>query len=107
MSFLMALNHKSVAGISLVLAMLACNLPDIAQPTVVGDQTVTVTAATLQEPTRNGTAVTPTATASPTPSGSAALEKRARSVEHLSYPVGHRFPRRALPAVRRWLVARV
>ncbi len=37
----------------------------------------------------------------------AALEKRARSVEHLSYPVGHRFPRRALPAVRRWLVARV
>jgi predicted esterase len=36
----------------------------------------------------------------------AALEKRARSVEHLSYPVGHRFPRRALPAVRRWLLAR-
>jgi predicted esterase len=36
----------------------------------------------------------------------AALERRARSVEHLSYPVGHRFPRRAVPAVRRWLLAR-
>ena len=35
----------------------------------------------------------------------AALERRARSVEHLSYPVGHRFPRRAVPAVRRWLLA--
>ncbi len=35
----------------------------------------------------------------------AALEQRARSVEHLVYPVGHRFPRRALPAVRRWLLA--
>ena len=36
----------------------------------------------------------------------AALEKRARSMEHWSYPVGHRFPRRAIPAVRRWLLAR-
>jgi predicted esterase len=36
----------------------------------------------------------------------AALERRARSVEHLSYPVGHRFPRGAVPAVRRWLLAR-
>ncbi len=36
----------------------------------------------------------------------AALERRARSVEHWSYPVGHRFPRRALAEVRRWLLAR-
>ncbi len=36
----------------------------------------------------------------------AALEKRARSVEHVFYPVGHRFPRRALPIVRRWLAGR-
>lgn len=36
----------------------------------------------------------------------AVLEQRARSVEHLFYPVGHRFPRRAIPAVRRWLLAR-
>ncbi len=36
----------------------------------------------------------------------AALEKRALSVEHLFYPVGHRFPRRAMPTVRRWLLAR-
>ncbi len=36
----------------------------------------------------------------------AALERRARSAEHLCYPVGHRFPRRAIPAVRRWLLAR-
>ena len=36
----------------------------------------------------------------------AALEKRAGSVEHLFYPVGHRFPRRAFPAVRRWLAER-
>ena len=36
----------------------------------------------------------------------AALERRALSVEHLFYPVGHRFPRRAVPAVRRWLLAR-
>ncbi len=35
----------------------------------------------------------------------AALERRARSMEHLTYPVGHRFPRRAAPAVRRWLLA--
>jgi hypothetical protein len=67
MSYSMALNHKSLAGISLILAMLACSLPDIAQPTAVGDQTVTVTTGTLQEPTSNGTAVTPTGTSSPTP----------------------------------------
>lgn len=36
----------------------------------------------------------------------AALEKRARSVEHLFYPVGHRMPRRAIPTIRRWLLAR-
>ncbi len=36
----------------------------------------------------------------------AALEKRARSVEHWCYPVGHRFPRRALAEARRWLLAR-
>lgn len=34
----------------------------------------------------------------------AALEKRARSVEHRLLPVGHVFPRRALPAIRRWLL---
>lgn len=35
----------------------------------------------------------------------AALEKRAASVEHWFYPMGHRFPRRAAPAIRRWLLA--
>ena len=63
----MASNRKSLAGISLILAMLACNLPDIAQPTIVDNQTVTVTAATLQEPTHNGSDVPPRATLSPTP----------------------------------------
>jgi hypothetical protein len=67
MSFLMALNRKSLAGISLVLAMLACNVPSVVQPTVVGDQTATVTAATPQEPTHDDTAVSPTATVSLTP----------------------------------------
>lgn len=33
----------------------------------------------------------------------AALQRRAASVEHWFYPTGHRFPRRALPAIRRWL----
>jgi predicted esterase len=36
----------------------------------------------------------------------ATLARRARSVEHLFYPVGHRFPRRAAPVVRQWLLAR-
>jgi len=63
----MASNRKSLAGISLILAILACNLPDIAQPTVVNDQTATVTAATLQEPTRDSTDVPSTATRTPTP----------------------------------------
>lgn len=64
----MASNHKSLAGISLILALLACNVPGVAQPTIVGDQTVTATAATPQEPTRNGSTVPPTATFSRTPS---------------------------------------
>lgn len=63
----MAFNRKSLAGISLILAMLACSLPGVAQPTAVIDQTVTVTAATPQEPTRKGSDVPPTATLSRTP----------------------------------------
>ena len=59
----MALNRKSLAGISLVLAMLACNVPGVVQPTVVGDQATTVTAATPHEPTRDGSDVPSTATA--------------------------------------------
>jgi len=35
----------------------------------------------------------------------AALERRAALVEHWFYPMGHRFPRRAAPAIRRWLVS--
>ena len=34
----------------------------------------------------------------------AALARRARSVEHRFLPVGHRFPRRSLPMIRRWLL---
>jgi hypothetical protein len=67
MSFSMAFNHKSLAGISLILAMLACSLPGVAQPTDVVDQTVTVPTATQQEPTSNSTTATPTGTTSPTP----------------------------------------
>jgi hypothetical protein len=63
----MASNHKSLAGITLILAMLACSLPGIAQPTVVPDQTATSTAATLQQPTGNGSDVPATATPSRTP----------------------------------------
>ena len=67
MSFSMTSNYKSLAGISLLLAMLACNVPGVAQPTAVGDQTASVTAATLQEPTHSGSEVPPTATFSLTP----------------------------------------
>jgi hypothetical protein len=67
MSFLMALNRKSLAGISLVLAMLACNVPGVVEPALVGDQTVTVTAVTAQEPTRDSNVVSPTVTVSVTP----------------------------------------
>ena len=63
----MAINRKSLAGISLVLAMLACSVPGVVQPTQVGDQTATVTAATPQKPTRDGNAVSPTVTVSLTP----------------------------------------
>jgi hypothetical protein len=59
-------NHKSLAGISLILAMLACSLPAVAQPTLVGNNTATVTAATVQE-TTDGRDVTLTATRSATP----------------------------------------
>lgn len=51
----------------LLLAMLACSLPSVALPTVVSDQTATVTAATLQGPTHNGSDVPQTATVSLTP----------------------------------------
>ncbi|MBI4840794.1 MAG: hypothetical protein HY803_06940 [candidate division NC10 bacterium] len=36
----------------------------------------------------------------------AALEQRAPSVEHLFVPTRHVFPRRCIPAIRRWLLAR-
>lgn len=63
----MASNHKSLAGLSIILTLLACNVPGVVQPTLVGDQTSTVTATTTQEPTRNASAVPPTATLSRTP----------------------------------------
>jgi hypothetical protein len=59
-------NHKSLAGIGLMLAMLACSLPAVAQPPVVSNHTATFTAATVQEPT-DGSDVPPTATRSSTP----------------------------------------
>ena len=34
------------------------------------------------------------------------LEKRGRSVEHVFVPTRHVFPRRCIPAIRRWLLAR-
>ena len=68
MSASMASNHKSLAGLSIILAMLACSVPGVVQPTVVGDQTATVTAAAPQEPTRDASDVPPTATFSRTPS---------------------------------------
>ncbi len=37
----------------------------------------------------------------------AALERRTASVEHHFVPTGHIFPRRCLPAIRRWLLARI
>jgi phospholipase/carboxylesterase len=37
----------------------------------------------------------------------AALEGRATSVEHQFVPTRHVFPRRAIPAIRRWLLARL
>lgn len=37
----------------------------------------------------------------------AALERRAPSVEHLFVPTRHRFPRRCVPVIRRWLLARI
>jgi predicted esterase len=36
----------------------------------------------------------------------AALERRASSVEHLFVPTRHVFPRRCIPDIRRWLLAR-
>ena len=36
-----------------------------------------------------------------------ALERRAASVEHQFVPTRHVFPRRSLPAIRRWLLARL
>lgn len=38
---------------------------------------------------------------------SAALERRAASVEHQFVPTRHVFPRRCIPAIRRWLLARI
>jgi phospholipase/carboxylesterase len=37
----------------------------------------------------------------------AALEQRAASVEHQFVPTRHVFPRRSIPAIRRWLLARI
>ncbi len=37
----------------------------------------------------------------------AALEQRASSVEHLFVPTRHIFPRQCIPAIRRWLLARI
>lgn len=37
----------------------------------------------------------------------AALEQRAPSVEHLFVPTRHVFPRRCIPAIRRWLLKRI
>jgi predicted esterase len=37
----------------------------------------------------------------------AALERRAASVEHQFVPTRHVFPRRAIPAIRRWLLSRI
>ena len=56
-----------ICCILFLLAMLACSLPGVAQPTAVGDQTATVTAATLQDPTQDGSDVPRTPTRSPTP----------------------------------------
>ncbi|HXG94991.1 MAG TPA: hypothetical protein VNN73_21810 [Blastocatellia bacterium] len=36
-----------------------------------------------------------------------AIESRARSVEFISYPVGHIFPRDALPLINEWMLARI
>ncbi|HXG67087.1 MAG TPA: hypothetical protein VNO70_18430 [Blastocatellia bacterium] len=36
-----------------------------------------------------------------------ALARRARSVEYVSYPVGHVFPRESLPLINQWIGARV
>ena len=65
-------NHKSLAGIALILAMLACSLPAVAQPTVVADQTATITAPTVGEPTDDAE-VTPTV-----PAGVSGADDRAR-----------------------------
>jgi hypothetical protein len=67
MSISMAFNRKSLAGLSLILAILACNVPGDAQPTLVGDQTMTATAATPPDPTHEGSDVPPTPSRSPTP----------------------------------------
>ncbi len=37
----------------------------------------------------------------------AALERRAASVEHHFVPTRHIFPRRSIPAIRRWLLSRI
>src|SRR3989304_1655800 len=65
--FMASTRRILICCILFLLAMLACSLPGVAQPTSVGEQTVTATAATLQEPTRNGSDVPLTATFSRTP----------------------------------------
>jgi predicted esterase len=37
----------------------------------------------------------------------AAIERRARLVEFMSYPVGHVFPRESLPAINEWILRRL
>jgi len=65
---------KSLAGISLVFAILACSLPATEQPLSVDEQAATIIAATLQaQPTDGDTSITATSTrrvlATSTPSG--------------------------------------
>jgi hypothetical protein len=83
----MASTHKSLAGISLILAMLACNLPGAVQPTEVGDQTVTATATTQQEPTNNGGDVRTTPPRSPTPNITASPDGSASATVTPTYSV--------------------
>ncbi|HJR78623.1 MAG TPA: SH3 domain-containing protein [Anaerolineales bacterium] len=67
----MTLKRISLAGIALLLGMLACSLPGVAQPTAIVDQTATVTVVTPRDPTSDGSEIAPTATLSATPNRTA------------------------------------
>lgn len=60
---------RFLAAISLLLAILACNVPGSAQPISVNDQAATSIAATVQAQTQDGGNVPITATSSMTPAG--------------------------------------